>query len=123
MEQFISAFFKQFAPIEWYPNTYVLLWLMTIGIVYNIYLTVKKDSRTEKLSSILLLLGWLGVFFGVHHASYISANPEYELGEKLLYFIKLSLFSFHTLFYALFGNLLVKIIGFFVKPAIKESKY
>ena len=81
-------------------------------------MAVKKDLRTEKLSSILNYIGWLGVFFGVHHASYISANPEYETAEKLLFFIKLSSFAFHTFFYAVFGNLAVKIVRFIGKTAI-----
>lgn len=107
---FIMLFLKQFGLMEWYPSTYGFMWTITLLITYHIYLTFKGDIRAEKIKTIMLTVGWIGVFYGVAHASFISANPEYETIEKLLYFFKLSAFAFHTIIYALVGIMIANVI-------------
>lgn len=108
-------FLKQFSPMDWYPSTYGFMWTLTLLIAYTIYLTVKLDIRAEKIKAIMLTVGWVGVFYGVVHASVISANPDYEITEKVLYFLKLSAFAFHTVIYALVGIVVADVIEFIRK--------
>lgn len=115
---FLKGFFGGFMPNEYIPNTYVLMWILTLFIVYNIYLAIKKDSRTKKMSAIVMVLGWLGLIYGMLSAFVEVANPELELAEKHFYLFAYTFGCSPSLFYAVFGNLVVKSIEFFTKPAV-----
>lgn len=112
--EFFKGFFETFGPHDWFVNTYVLLYVMTLLIGFNVYLAIKRDGRTEKLSRIVISLGWLGTLYAANMAFYNVGNPAIQQESKLFQLVAQVVYGLHPVFYALLGNFLSSTVSFLI---------
>ena len=113
----IKGFLLSFLPNDWGVNNFIIMWIMLALIVWMILLAVKKDAKAEKLSSLMWSFGWLGLLNAMVYAYYMSGNPELQESEKLLVLLGYSFAGVTPVLFAVLGDLVVKVIGVFSKPA------